>query len=200
MASLAAMPDRENGTGRPLAYLAAGAGKLRGRNASETRKIPATIRRLLIGAIALLGAAVFGSSTYAQSGAFAGMAGVWAGSGVVTLDDGSTERIRCRATNAVGAGGNGLNLTLLCASDSYRFDLTGNLISDRGVLSGTWGESSRGINGTLAGRGANGNFQLAANAGGFNANLSLATRGNRQSVTITAQSGFRGASIALSRR
>ena len=31
------------------------------------------------------------------------MAGVWSGGGTVTLDDGSTERIRCRATYAVGA-------------------------------------------------------------------------------------------------
>jgi hypothetical protein len=200
MASLAAMPDRENGTGRPLAYLAAGAGKLRGSNASETRKIPATIRRLLIGAIALLGAAVFGSSTYAQSGAFAGMAGVWAGSGVVTLDDGSTERIRCRATDAVGAGGNGLNLTLLCASDSYRFDLTGNVIAQGGELEGTWGESSRGLRGNLRGRGANGNFQVIATAPGLTANLSLTTRGNRQSIVIRSESGFRNASISLSRR
>ena len=92
------------------------------------------------------------------------MAGVWAGAGVVTLEDGSTERIRCRATDAVGAGGNGLNLTLLCASDSYKFDLTGNVISEGGELSGTWGESSRGLRGNLQGRGANGNFQVIASA------------------------------------
>ena len=183
-----------------MASPAAGAGKLRGSNASETRKIPATIRRLLIGTIALLGAAVFGSSTYAQSGAFAGMAGVWAGSGVVTLDDGSTERIRCRATDAVGAGGNGLNLTLLCASDSYRFDLTGNVIAQGGELEGTWGESSRGLRGNLRGRGANGNFQVIATAPGLTANLSLTTRGNRQSIVIRSESGFRNASISLSRR
>jgi hypothetical protein len=151
-------------------------------------------------ALTLFVGTVSSSPTHAQSGPFAGLAGHWAGGGTVALEDGSSERIRCRASYAVGNGGAGLNMNLLCASDSYRFDLTGNLISERGVVSGTWGESSRGINGTLQGHGANGNFQLAANAGGFSANLSLATRGNRQSVNITAQSGFRGASIALSRR
>jgi hypothetical protein len=197
MASSATMRDRENGTGPLAASRAAVGGKLRDSNASlATLSLP-ILSRLIFAVATLLLAA---SLSYAQSGPFAGMAGVWVGGGTVSLDDGSSERIRCRATYAVGGGGAGLNMSLLCASDSYRFDLTGNLISDRGVLSGTWGESSRGINGTLAGRGANGNFQLAANAGGFNANLSLATRGNRQSVTITAQSGFRGASIALSRR
>ena len=199
MASSAAMPGRENGTGRLQASRAAVGGKLRASKASRANDTLSFFSRLIF-AVTLFVATVSGSESYAQSGPFAGMAGVWAGGGTVTLDDGSSERIRCRATYAVGAGGAGLNMSLLCASDSYRFDLTGNLISDRGVLSGTWGESSRGINGTLQGRGANGNFQLAANAGGFNANLSLTTRGNRQSVNITAQSGFRGASIALSRR
>jgi hypothetical protein len=127
------------------------------------------------------------------------MAGNWSGGGIVTLDDGSTERIRCRASYAVGAGGNGLNLTLICASDSYKFDLRGNVIAERGALSGTWSEASRNINGSLEGRGSGGNFQVVASAGGFTASLSLTTRGNRQSVVIRAQNGFRGASMSLSR-
>jgi hypothetical protein len=137
--------------------------------------------------------------SYAQSGPFTGMAGVWAGGGTVALEDGATERIRCRAAYAIGAGGNGLNLDLTCASDSYKFDLKGNVISDQGALAGTWSEGSRGVTGTLEGRGSNGNLQVVARAAGFTANLALTTRGNRQSVVIRAESGFRGASIALSR-
>jgi hypothetical protein len=144
-------------------------------------------------------ASVSGSASYAQSGPFAGMAGFWSGGGTITLDDGSTERIRCRATYAVGAGGSGLNQTLTCASDSYRFNLSSNVVAQGGALSGTWSESSRGINGSLEGRGANGNFQVAVSAPGFTANLSLTTRGNKQSVVIRSDSVFRGASISLSR-
>jgi hypothetical protein len=150
--------------------------------------------------VTLFVAAMAGSASYAQSGPFAGMAGNWAGSGSVTLDDGSTERLRCRASEAVGAGGNGLNLSLVCASDSYKFDLSGNVVSDRGALTGSWSEGTRGINGTLEGRGGGGNFQVLASAAGFSANLSITTRGNRQSVVIRAQNGFRGATMALSRR
>jgi len=127
------------------------------------------------------------------------MAGNWSGGGTVTLDDGSTERIRCRASYAVGAGGTGLNLNLLCASDSYKFDLRGNVVADHGALSGSWSEASRGITGSLEGRGTNGNFQVVASAAGFTANLTLTTRGNRQSVVIRAETGFRGATISLSR-
>jgi hypothetical protein len=159
----------------------------------------AVIKRLIFAVVTLFVASVSGSASYAQSGPFAGMAGNWSGGGTVTLDDGSTERIRCRASYAVGAGGNGLNLSLICASDSYKFDLRGNVVAERGALSGTWSESSRGISGNLEGRGSNGNFQVVTSAAGFAANISLTTRGNRQSVAIRSDSQFRGASISLSR-
>ena len=180
------------------AYLAAVIGK---RRANKPNKIDslAVIRRLIFAAATLLVATISSSTSYAQSGPFAGMAGNWSGGGTVTLDDGSSERLRCRASYAVGAGGSGLNLSLVCASDSYKFDLRGDVISDRGALSGSWSESSRGVTGTLEGRGANGNFQVVANAAGFSANLSLTTRGNRQSVSIRSESAFRAATISLSR-
>jgi hypothetical protein len=127
------------------------------------------------------------------------MAGFWSGSGSVTLDDGSTERIRCRASYAVGAGGNGLNQTLTCASDSYRFNLSSNVMADGGSLSGTWSESSRNVSGTLEGRAGNGEFQVIATAPGFTANISLTTRGNKQSVVIKSGTAFRAAAITLSR-
>jgi hypothetical protein len=185
--------------GHLRAYRAVVDGKLLGSKAGRISEIPAVIRRLILAVVTLFAAFVSGSASYAQSGPFAGMAGNWSGGGTVTLDDGSTERIRCRATYAVGAGGNGLNQSLLCASDSYRFDLRSNVIAERGALSGTWSESSRNINGNLEGRASGGNFQVVASAPGFTANLSLTTHGNRQSVVIRSDSAFRSASISLSR-
>jgi hypothetical protein len=154
------------------------------------------VRQLIFALATLL---VSGSASYAQTGPFAGMAGNWSGGGTVTLDDGSSERIRCRAAEAVGAGGDGLNLTLTCASDSYKFDLKANVVSERGALSGSWSESSRNVAGSLEGRGANGEFKVVASAAGFNANISLSTRGNKQSVVMRAESVFRGANISLTR-
>jgi hypothetical protein len=193
------MRDQEDGMARLRACRAAADGKPRGNRPGRAIKAFAGVRWLLLAAVALLAASASGTASYAQSGPFAGMAGSWSGGGTVTLDDGSTERIRCRASYAVGAGGNGLNQNLLCASDSYKFDLRSNVMAEGGSLSGTWSESSRGVNGTLEGRGGNGNFQVLASAAGFNANISLTTRGNRQSVVIRAESQFRGASISLSR-
>jgi len=157
------------------------------------------LRSAILTAVICAGSLSFSPASHAQSGPFAGMAGVWSGGGTVTLDDGSTERIRCRASYAVGAGGNGLNQSLTCASDSYRFNLSSNVIARGGVLSGTWSETSRNVNGNVEGSGGNGNFHVVASAPGFNANLSIRTSGNRQSVTIRSDSAFRGASITLTR-
>jgi hypothetical protein len=177
-------------------------GKHRGNKASETSNALIALRRLLIAAavsfVTVSLVAVFCSSaSHAQSGPFAGMAGNWHGGGTVSLDDGSVERIRCRANYAVA--GARMGMTLTCASDAYRFNLEGRVVSEGGAISGTWSESSRGINGTLQGRGGGGSFRVLASAAGFNADLSLTTRGNRQSVVIRADSQFRGASITLTR-
>jgi len=180
-------------------YRAAADGKHHGNRAGQKAPVLGFARRLILAAAALLIASVWGSASHAQSGPFAGMAGNWSGAGSVTLDDGSTERIRCRATYAVGAGGNGLQQTLTCASDSYKFNLATNITAQGPAISGTWTESSRNINGNLEGRAGGGNFQIVATAPGFSANITLTTRGNKQSVVIKAETQFRGATISLSR-
>src|SRR3954469_7224387 len=166
-ASSAATADRGSGMGRPAGFLAAADGKRRVNKTTPPLTRCGAVRSLIVAVGLLFAAFVPFSASYAQSGPFAGMAGVWSGGGTVTLEDGASERIRCRATYAVGAGGNGLNLNLICASDSYKFDLKGDVTSDRGVLLGTWSESSRGVTGTLEGRGANSHFRVVASAAGF---------------------------------
>ncbi|MEH2675274.1 hypothetical protein QIH87_26235 [Bradyrhizobium elkanii] len=125
------------------------------------------------------------------------MAGTWSGGGSVSLDDGSNERIRCRATYQVG--GPRMTMNLVCASDSYKFNLGADVQAQGSAVSGSWTETSRNINGTLQGRGGGGNFQVVASAPGFNADIAMRTSGNRQSVTIRADNQFRGANITLSK-
>jgi hypothetical protein len=180
-------------------YHAAVDGKPHGNRTGQGLASLAFARRLIFAIATLLVASIWGSASYAQSGPFAGMAGNWSGAGTVILDDGSTERIRCRASYAVGAGGNGLQQTLTCASDSYKFNLNTNITAQGSAVSGTWNETSRNINGNLEGRSGGGNFQVVATAPGFSANITLTTRGNKQSVVIRAESVFRGASISMTR-
>lgn len=199
MASSVVTQDRGSGMGHQPGYLAAVGAEHRSSNARRPPGAFAKARMLILGAAAMLVAFAFSTQSQAQSGLFTGLAGVWSGGGTVTLDDGSSERIRCRATYAVGEGGHGLNQTLTCASDSYKFDLRSNVVAEGGQISGSWSEMSRNISGTVQGRGGNGLIQVIASAPGFNANISLTTRGNRQSVVIKSEGSFRGATITLAR-
>ena len=163
---------------------------------SQTSKLFAQARRLtLAAAFFLTGFAV--SASYAQSSAFAGMAGTWSGNGTVTLDDGSSERIRCRATYKVG--GPSMEMVLTCASDAYRFNLQAAVVAQGGEVTGTWSETSRNISGNIQGRGAGGSFQVIAQSSGFSASIGLKTTGNKQAIAMKADSQFRAANILLSK-
>jgi hypothetical protein len=178
-----------------LASRAAVDGKLPVSNKNPSTRLFLQTRRLTFAAVAFFMASA--SASYAQSGPFAGLAGSWSGGGTVTLDDGSRERIRCRATYQVG--GPRMAMSLTCASDAYKFNLAADVVDEGGAVSGSWTESGRGVSGTLQGRGGGGNFQVIASTAGFNANISLRTVGNKQSVTMRADSQFRGADISLSK-
>lgn len=153
-------------------------------------------------AIAVLGCSLVAGASPAQSASkpFAGMAGVWSGKGAILLADGGKEAIRCRATYAVRSDGNALQQTLRCASDSYKFELSSNVVASGGRLSGTWSEATRNINGEVQGTTSGGRFQVVVSAGNFTADLALTTRGNAQSVVIRSEgTEFRQATINLTR-
>lgn len=176
------------------AYRAADDGKHRANKQFGTNLLN---RRLLMAAAVLLVTAVASSESKAQAGPFAPMAGTWSGGGTAILDDGSSERIRCRAKYA--PIGPTMELSLTCASDAYKFNLSANVRAEGNAITGSWSEASRNISGSLQGRGGGGNFEVVASAAGFNANIALRTSGNKQTVTIRADSQFRGANISMSR-
>ena len=157
---------------------------------------PIASRSVVTLALCLL---AFTGPVLAEPGPFAGLSGNWSGSGTISMADGSTERVRCRASYRVERSEANLQQSLRCASDSYRFELTSNVTSEGGRISGTWSEASRGINGNLQGKSSGGRFAVAVDAPGFSANLTLTTQGNRQSVTMVSQGEIRNVSISLAR-
>jgi hypothetical protein len=100
------------------------------------------------------------------------------------MTDGATERIRCKAAYAVNATGKAVQQTLRCASDSYRFEINSNVISEGGSLSGSWAEATRGASGNISGRASGAEIVVNVAGPGFTAHLDLRTQGDRQSVTI----------------
>jgi hypothetical protein len=138
--------------------------------------------------------------SFAQSAPFSGLAGVWSGTGSISMASGSSEQIKCRATYAVGDNGNGLQQTLRCASDSYKFELNSDVHNANGTISGTWAESTRGVGGSLEGRAQGGLFQVVVSSPAFTADLTLTTHGNSQTVKITSKgTDFAGVTISLIR-
>ena len=79
-----------------------------------------------------------GHAVPGSDGPFLGLSGHWSGAGTVTLTNGATERIRCKAAYAVNSTGKAVQQTLRCASDSYRVEISSNVISEGGSLSGSW--------------------------------------------------------------
>ena len=138
------------------------------------------------------------SAGYAQSGSpFAGFDGAWSGTGKVELSDGSVERIRCKANYKVDGTGMGLKQSLHCASDSYKFDLSSDVISKGDRISGNWSEASRNVNGSLQGTAGGGQIEVFVEAAGFAASLSLRTNGSKQTVQINSKGEIRGVNITM---
>lgn len=153
-----------------------------------------TLKALGVAAILTLSA----TASHAQSGPFAGFDGSWTGVGTVSLADGTSEQIRCRATYLVERV-NALKQSLRCASDSYTFDLSSAVKSNGDQVTGTWDEASRNIHGNLQGSAGDGQIDVYVEASGFSANLTLTTKGNKQMVSISSKGQIRDVSINMVR-
>lgn len=162
------------------------------------RTLPGAAAAVALGAAMLLPC----SASYADGGAFADYAGQWSGSGSITIASNngtSNERIRCRGQYTTSNGNNVVNINLRCASDSYRFDLASEVRSSGGQLSGSWTESSRGVNGSVEGRVSSGQVTALVQTNGYAATFNISTRGNKQTIAIASKGELRAVNISLSR-
>jgi len=152
-------------------------------------------RRSLIGATVV--AAGFASAlALAPQGAaariegpFAKFSGAWRGGGEILGANGAREPISCRAKYEVTESGVGLSQSLVCASDSFRFDIRSNVVADGPAVQGRWQETTRDVSGDVTGRVVDGDFEGSVAGPGFTAELSLKMSGRRQAVNITPHGG-----------
>jgi hypothetical protein len=134
-------------------------------------------------------------------GPFAPLSGAWRGDGAATGADGKSERIACRATNTISFDKINLTQSLICASDSYRFDIRTNVYTDGQAVRGTWQEATRNVSGNFSGDMRDGSINGAVTAPGFSATVSIRTTGDKEQVTIIPQgSDITKVDIALTRR
>jgi hypothetical protein len=118
---------------------------------------------------------------------FAAMAGAWTGGGIIQLTNDITERLRCRADHKYNQGASSLALSIRCASDNYKFELTSDVVERRGQVSGTWREAGYGVSGSISGRVAGSRISATATGDKFTSAISVNTSGNRQTVSLTPE-------------
>jgi hypothetical protein len=118
---------------------------------------------------------------------FANMSGKWAGSGRITMSDGSSEPIKCRATYTAGKGGVTLGQTLRCASDSYKFNVTSNVSADGNALSGQWTETTYNLVGTFTGTVKGNKIEGKVRGSGLMVGVALVSTGNKQEGRFLSQ-------------
>ena len=153
-------------------------------------------RAWLIAAVLL--AVVCSEPAFAQS-PFAGLDGAWSGPGQVRLENGSRERLSCRAYYTPKDGGAGLGMAIRCASQSYSIEVRSTLRYEQGKVTGSWEERTFNASGSLSGRASGGNLTLTI-TGGVSGTMSVALSSGRQTVSIaTETAGLKGVSVQLTR-
>jgi hypothetical protein len=129
------------------------------------------------------------------------LTGEWTGNGSITMNDGNRERIRCRASYGDRSGGSETQIDLRCASDSYKFELSAQVVYRDGQISGNWTETTRSVAGNLTGTATPSRIDVRAIGQTFAALLVISTRSDSQTVSIKSPgSQMQEVAITLARR
>jgi hypothetical protein len=149
--------------------------------------------------VALLAGFVITSAAAQSRSLFASLDGAWNGSGRVRLDNGRSERIKCKGYYNAKAGGAQLGIAIDCANAAVRINMRANLTDAAGKVSGTWEEREYNQSGNVTGSATADKLTLTF-AGGLTGTLSIAANGSTQTVSIsTGGPGFVGADLQFSK-
>lgn len=158
-----------------------------------------TVARFLVvcAVTAAMSAAV--NPARADPATFAALDGAWGGSGTVRLENGKTERLKCRGYYNTKAGGSGLGMAINCGNASFKINMRANLASSGGRISGTWEEREFNQSGDVSGKKTDSGFSLKF-TGAISGSMSVATTGRSQTVSIsTGGPGFTGVNLQFAK-
>lgn len=165
--------------------------------------VPALMSRTLIAAAAALPILLSAPATLAQRassgiGPLAELAGVWSGGGSIGFANGKRERVRCRANYGVASDGRAMRQVLRCASDTFRFNLYGDIrVRADGEIAGSWREGSQSAAGSISGVARSGRIRAMIQGTGFAADVTVRTDGARQQVSLSSLGDVRTVSVNL---
>jgi len=158
-----------------------------------------SVRHWLIAAASALVVASPGQAQRAAqstAGLFETWGGTWSGHGTLSTSDGARDRVRCNVTYTVQSGGHTVKQDLRCASDTYRFEITSNIIQQGQDLTGDWFEGTRRVGGRIFGRASGTQLDIRAAGDTFTALVTVNTQGNRQTYLLESP-GSQLASVSI---
>jgi hypothetical protein len=140
-------------------------------------------------ALSLAVTLIASESTAATPGPFRNFIGEWSGRGQLVGSDGHRESMRCRGEDSEVNGGAAVNLAIVCASESFKFDIRSHIDASGESVKGYWSEVSRNVSGNLTGRIAENQLEGQISSTAFNAAISLTSSGRTQAVSIRPSGG-----------
>jgi hypothetical protein len=132
---------------------------------------------------ALLMTTLAAAPAYAQQ-SFDGVAGSWSGGGWMKPKDGPRERVRCKVDYMVKNTSQSVKMSVRCASDAYKMDLSANIDQNGTALSGNWFESQYRQGGSVSGQNVNGVIEAKVESATIVALLTVRTKGNHQTFVM----------------
>ena len=115
--------------------------------------------------------------------------GAWSGGGQIVATNGHHEAIRCRAEYSLAKAGSALNQAIVCASESFKLNITTYAEAAGETVQGYWREATRDVSGHLTGHIGDGVFDGEISAAAFTASISLTSNGRSQAVSIKPRGG-----------
>ena len=115
--------------------------------------------------------------------------GEWRGAGQIVGTNGHREPIRCRAQYTEAKEGSVLNQSIVCASESFKLNITSYVEASGDSVQGYWKEASRDVSGHLTGHISGGRFEGEFSAISFAAAISLTSNSRTQAVNIQPRGG-----------
>jgi hypothetical protein len=140
-------------------------------------------------AVAIVASLIASQSAAQAASPFEKFVGVWSGAGQIVGTNGHRESIRCRAQYAEAKEGSALNQSIVCASESYKLNITSYVEASGESVQGYWKEASRDVSGHVTGRISGGRFEGEFSATTFTAAISLTSSGRTQAVSIQPRGG-----------
>lgn len=120
-------------------------------------------------------------------GVFDAFLGSWNGSGTITSTGGGSEPVRCKSSFR-STDGNRLAVTVVCASDSYKFNLSSSVVAQGDQFSGSWQEETRQVQGDVRGTMSSPDtMQASLDALGGGVQIGARANGKQMAITIQSQ-------------